>query len=127
MGGFFFVLTRAGWHAGDAVGAGSPLHHAYLPSHDHDVPRDRHVPDRYRVAARTERASLREVGVTSNPLLLWGIAFELAFAAAVATLPRIANRVRHEPPPLAVLPMLLDLPDHRVGRRRDPPRRDPPP
>ena len=29
-------------------------------------------------AARTERASLRSVGVFSNRLLLWGIAFELA-------------------------------------------------
>ena len=34
-------------------------------------------------AARTSRASLRSVGVLSNRLLLWGIAFELVFAAAV--------------------------------------------
>jgi magnesium-transporting ATPase (P-type) len=34
-------------------------------------------------AARTTRTSLRGIGVLSNPLLLWGIAFELAFAAAV--------------------------------------------
>ena len=38
-------------------------------------------------AARTTRASLREIGVFSNKLLLWGIAFELAFAAAVIYLP----------------------------------------
>ena len=30
------------------------------------------------LAARTERRSLREVGLTTNRLLLWGIAFELA-------------------------------------------------
>ena len=33
------------------------------------------------------RASLREIGVLSNRLLLWGILFELVFAAAVIYLP----------------------------------------
>jgi magnesium-transporting ATPase (P-type) len=35
------------------------------------------------LAARTERASLRSVGFFTNPLLLWGIASEVAFAAAL--------------------------------------------
>ena len=43
-------------------------------------------------AARTEHASLRSVGVFTNRLLLWGIAFELVFAAAVVTLPTAAGR-----------------------------------
>ena len=30
LGGFFFVLTRAGWHLGADVGSGTPLHHAYM-------------------------------------------------------------------------------------------------
>jgi magnesium-transporting ATPase (P-type) len=38
-------------------------------------------------AARTERASLRSVGVFTNRLLLWGIAFELALAAMIIYLP----------------------------------------
>lgn len=38
-------------------------------------------------AARTTHASLRTIGVFSNRLLLWGIAFEVAFAAAVIYLP----------------------------------------
>ena len=38
-------------------------------------------------AARTDRASLRSVGVFSNPLLLWGIAFELALAALLIYTP----------------------------------------
>jgi magnesium-transporting ATPase (P-type) len=38
-------------------------------------------------ASRTESASLREVGLLTNPLLLWGIAFEVAFAAAMIYLP----------------------------------------
>jgi magnesium-transporting ATPase (P-type) len=38
-------------------------------------------------AARTDRASLRSVGVFSNRLLLAGIAAELALAAAIIYLP----------------------------------------
>ena len=34
-------------------------------------------------ASRTDRATLRSIGVLSNRLLLWGIAFELTFAAAI--------------------------------------------
>ena len=30
LGGFFYVLTQAGWQPGDPVGSGHPLHHAYL-------------------------------------------------------------------------------------------------
>lgn len=39
------------------------------------------------MAARTESASLFSVGLRSNPLLLWGIAFELTFTAAVIYAP----------------------------------------
>ena len=38
-------------------------------------------------ASRTGSASLRQVGLLTNPLLLWGIAFEVAFAAALVYLP----------------------------------------
>jgi magnesium-transporting ATPase (P-type) len=38
-------------------------------------------------AARTERASLRSIGFFSNPLLLWGIAFELSLAAVLIYVP----------------------------------------
>jgi len=38
-------------------------------------------------AARTERASLVSIGVFSNRLLLWGIAFELVLVAAFIYLP----------------------------------------
>ncbi len=41
------------------------------------------------LAARTERASLRTVGFASNPLLLLGIASELAFLAALVYLPSL--------------------------------------
>ena len=38
-------------------------------------------------ASRTNRASLREIGLFSNPLLLGGISFELVFAVALIYLP----------------------------------------
>ena len=39
------------------------------------------------VAARTERASLRSVGLFTNPMLLWGIAFEVLFCGAIVFIP----------------------------------------
>jgi magnesium-transporting ATPase (P-type) len=41
------------------------------------------------MAARTQHASLFQIGPTSNRLLLWGIAFEIAFAAAVVLVPAL--------------------------------------
>ena len=42
-------------------------------------------------AARTERASLRSVGVFSNRLLLYGIAFELALSALIIYAPPLQD------------------------------------
>ena len=41
------------------------------------------------IASRTEHASLLEIGLFSNRLLLWGIAFEVTFAAIVVTVPPV--------------------------------------
>jgi hypothetical protein len=50
------------------------------------------VPGRDRVRRpRTSRASLRSIGPFSNRFLLWGIAFELVFAAAVIWLPPLQS------------------------------------
>jgi magnesium-transporting ATPase (P-type) len=38
-------------------------------------------------AARTQTASLAQIGVGTNRLLLWGIAFEIAFSAAIVCVP----------------------------------------
>jgi calcium-translocating P-type ATPase len=80
MGGFFAVLLHAGWRPGDPTGAGHPLHHAYRQATTMTFLGTA-------FAARTERASLRSVGVLTNPLLLWGIAFELALAALLIYVP----------------------------------------
>jgi calcium-translocating P-type ATPase len=86
-GGFFFVLLRAGWSPGDATGAGAPLHHAYLTATTMSFAGITACQVGTAFASRTTRASLREIGVFSNPLLLWGIAFELVFAAGLIYLP----------------------------------------
>jgi calcium-translocating P-type ATPase len=87
LGGFFLVLLRAGWRPGDAVGAASLHHHAYLQATTMTFAGIVACQVGTAFASRTSWASLREIGLGSNPLLLWGIAFELVFAGAVIYLP----------------------------------------
>ena len=89
LGGFFLVLLRAGWHPGDAVDSGSPLHDVYLQATTMTFAGIVACQVGTAFAARTERASLRSIGVFSNGLLLIGIAFELAFAAALIYVPAL--------------------------------------
>jgi magnesium-transporting ATPase (P-type) len=62
------------------------------------------------MAARTEHAALRDVGLTSNPLLWWGIAFELCFAAALVFLPALQGLFDTAVPEPWQLALLLPLP-----------------
>ncbi|MBP2703921.1 cation-transporting P-type ATPase [Microbispora sp. RL4-1S] len=87
MAGFFYVLLRAGWRPGAPTGPGHPLHHAYRQATTMTFAGMVAGQIGTAFAARTERASLRSVGVWSNPLLLWGIAFELALAAVLVYAP----------------------------------------
>jgi calcium-translocating P-type ATPase len=87
MGSFFWVLLDGGWHLGDPVGAGHPLHHVYQQATTMTFLSMVMSQVGTAFAARTERASLRSVGVTSNRLLLWGIAFELVLSAFLIYLP----------------------------------------
>jgi calcium-translocating P-type ATPase len=90
-GGFFFVLLRAGWSLGDATGSGSPLHHSYLMATTMSFAGITACQVGTAFASRTSRAPLRKIGVFSNPLLLWGIAFELVFSAALIYLPPVQS------------------------------------
>ena len=110
MGGFFFVLSRAGWHIGDPVGAGSSLHHAYLQATTMTFLGIVACQVGTAVAARTDRVSLREIGVGTNPLLLWGIAFEIAFAVAVTTMPGLHSVFGTTAPPAGALALLVTFP-----------------
>ena len=93
-GGFFFVLLSAGWSPGDATGEDAPLHHAYLMATTMSFAGITACQVGTAFASRTNRASLREIGVFSNPLLIGGIAFELVFAAALIYLPPL-QRIFH--------------------------------
>jgi calcium-translocating P-type ATPase len=90
-GGFFFVLLRAGWSPGDATGSGAPLHHTYLMATTMSFAGITACQVGTAFASRTSRASLREIGFFTNPLLLGGIAFELIFAAALIYLPPLQS------------------------------------
>ncbi len=87
MGAFFYVLRRAGWSPGDPTGEGTALHHGYQQATTMTFLSMVACQIGTAFAARTERASLRSIGVFSNPLLLWGIAFELILAALLIYLP----------------------------------------
>jgi calcium-translocating P-type ATPase len=87
LAGFFSVLLRAGWSPGDDVGEGTPLHDSYVRATAMTFAGIVACQIGTAFASRTERASLRAVGVWTNPLLLWGILFEVAFAAALIYLP----------------------------------------
>ena len=87
MGGFFYSLSRAGWHPGDPTSAGTPLHGAYLQATTVTFAGIVACQIGTAFAARTDRASLFSIGLLSNPLLLWGIAFELIFTGAVIYAP----------------------------------------
>ena len=62
------------------------------------------------MAARTERTSLLRIGLLTNPRLLWGIAFELAFTAALIYLPIANDVMRTAPLPWTTLLLLLPFP-----------------
>ena len=72
---FAAVLLHAGWHPGDPVGAGSPLHQAYRQATTATFAGIVACQVGTAFASRAEVASSRDVGWRSNPLLLWGVAF----------------------------------------------------
>jgi magnesium-transporting ATPase (P-type) len=108
--GFFYVLLDAGWSPGDDTGSGSPLHHAYLAATTMTFLGIVSCQVGTVFAARTERASLSTVGVFSNPMVLWGIAFEVVFAALVVTVPPLQELFGTVVPPMSALLLLLAFP-----------------
>jgi magnesium-transporting ATPase (P-type) len=105
MIGFLAVLLQAGWSPGDDVD--DRLHDQATTMTFLGI-----VACQVGVAfaSRTERATLRSVGVLSNRLLLWGIAFELIFAAAIVWLPPLQGVFGTRPPDAAVLLLLPVFP-----------------
>jgi magnesium-transporting ATPase (P-type) len=91
MGAYFLVLIIAGWHPGAPVGPGHPLHHAYLQATTMTFLAMVMAQVGTAFAARTEHVALRSIGAFSNRLLLWGVAFELALAAAIIYAPPLQH------------------------------------
>ncbi len=106
LGGFFYVLLRAGWSPGDAVSSGSPLHDAYLQATTMTFAGIVACQIGTALAARTERASLHAVGFFSNRLLLWGLLSEVVFAGALVFAPplqRVFGTAALAPSAVAIL------------------------
>jgi magnesium-transporting ATPase (P-type) len=89
MAGFFVTLRQAGWHPGAPTGPGSPLYQGYRQATTVAWLGIVACQVGTAFAVRTDHASLRQVGVFSNKLLLAGIAVALAFAAMVIYLPAL--------------------------------------
>ena len=87
MGGFLLVLHRAGWHPGAPTAVGSPLHHAYQQATTVAWLGIVACQIGTAFAARTDRASLRAIGVFSNPVLLVGVGVSIVFALTLVYTP----------------------------------------
>jgi calcium-translocating P-type ATPase len=110
MAAFFYVLLRSGWSPGDPTGAGDPLHHSYQQATTVTFLGTVACQVGTAFAARTERASLRSIGVFSNRLLLWGIAFELALAGALIYIPAFQDLFGTAALPLKDLVLVAPFP-----------------
>jgi magnesium-transporting ATPase (P-type) len=117
MAGFFYVLLGAGWHWGDPTGPGTPLHTAYQQATTMTFLGIVTGQIGTAFAARTDHASLRSIGVLSNPLLLWGIAFELALSAAIIYLPPLQDLLGTAPLTLTMVAFTVPFPFIVWGRR----------
>ncbi|MEU4424771.1 cation-transporting P-type ATPase [Actinoplanes sp. NPDC024001] len=105
MGGFFWVLWRAGWQPGAELPAA-----AYAKATTMTFAGIVACQIGTAFAARTDRASLRSIGVFSNRLLLGGIAFELVFAAALIYLAPLQAVFGTAPLGVAELAFLVPFP-----------------
>jgi magnesium-transporting ATPase (P-type) len=112
-GGFFWALLDGGWSWGAPTGEGTPLHDTYVLATTMSFAGIVACQLGAGFATRTTRASLRQIGVFTNRLLLWGMAFELAFAAAVIYLPPLQPIFQTAPLPaghLAILAAMAPIP-----------------
>ena len=106
---FLLTLLEGGWTPGADVASG-PLHEVWQEATTMTFLAIVSCQVGAAVAARTQRASLAQIGLLTNRLLLWGIAFELAFAAAIVTLPPLQDVFGTAVPEPWALLALLPLP-----------------
>jgi len=110
LGCFFAVLAGAGWHPGEATGAGTRFHHAYLQATTMTFLGMIAGQIGTAFAVRTQRASLRSVGAFSNRYLLLAVLVELLVAAVVVYAPPLQSLLATAGPPPHDLLLLLACP-----------------
>jgi magnesium-transporting ATPase (P-type) len=110
MGAFLAVLLEAGWAPGDDVTSGTPLHEPYVQATTITFLGIVACQVGVALAARTDLTSLTGIGILSNPLLLWGIAFELVVTAAIVVIPGVQSVFQTAVPEPWMIAMLLPFP-----------------
>jgi calcium-translocating P-type ATPase len=108
--GYFYVLKDAGWHPGDPVGAGHPLHHAYLQATTMYWVGMMAGQIGTAFAVRTRRAPLRSIGAFSNPHLLKAIGGVIVFAALFVYVPPLQGLLGTAALPARYVVLLLPYP-----------------
>jgi calcium-translocating P-type ATPase len=110
MASYFFTLLRGGWTAGAATGPGTALHPVYLEATTATFAAIVACQIGTAFAARTDRVSLLTVGLATNPLLLGGIAFEIAFTALLVYLPAANDLLGTAPLPWQTVLFIAPFP-----------------
>jgi len=83
---FLVTLRHGGWHLGADVSSGG-LNHVWQQATTMSFLGIVACQIGTAMASRTQHASLFQVGVFTNTLLLWGIVYEIVFAAVLVTVP----------------------------------------
>jgi calcium-translocating P-type ATPase len=106
---FLVTLNHGGWHLGDDVSSG-PLHHVWQQATTMSFLGIVACQIGTAMASRTQHASLRQVGIFTNRLLLWGLAYEIVFAAALVTVPPLQDVFGTATPDLWQVVLILPFP-----------------
>ena len=106
---FLATLQLGGWRLGDDVSSG-PLHHVWQQATTMSFLGIVACQIGTAMASRTQHASLQQVGVFTNRLLLWGIAYEIVFAAALVTVPPLQGVFGTATPDLWQVLLILPFP-----------------
>lgn len=110
LAGFLLTLLSGGWHPGADTAPSSALHHVYLQATTMTFLGIVACQLGTGLAVRTDTASLRAIGVTTNPLLLWGMVFEVGFSLALVYIGPLAAIFALAAPSPAQLTLLLAYP-----------------
>ena len=114
----FCCSARAGTRA--IRPASTPLHHAYLQATTMTFLGMIVGQIGTAFAVRTQRASLRSVGVFSNRYLVWAVPSSCWSLLRSSCCPLCQAVLGTAPPHVRIPAVTARLPVHRVGRRRDP-------